>query len=285
MAVDAGPDLTVKEWEAISFRASFTPPEGITDFSYVWDFGDDMPTSGGTRTAPLSTGASRATATVTHTYRSSELSPFIVTVKVQGSGDAGAAEGSDTLIVKVVKVKPIEVYAGADTTVTAGDALAFDASFTRPAGFSDFRYAWDFGDGSAPVIGSVPEGGTTVSVKHVYENYRPMPFTTVLTIGATSEAGPLTASDDISVTVRSVEAIAGSWSPGGTARASTHALVVFGQGLGTVLIAVGIFSPVWGAVVVLAVFLGRRSRKARAMQPRRPPPPPPETGPDLPEGK
>ncbi|MDP2949110.1 MAG: DUF4349 domain-containing protein [Chloroflexota bacterium] len=280
MSVDAGPDLTVKEGEPISFRASFTPPEGITSFTYEWDFGDETPTIGGSRTAPEPASASRATATVTRVYRSSEQSPFIVTVKVRGSGDAGAAEGMDTLIVKVVKVKPIEVYAGPDVTVKAGDTVTFDGSFTRPVGFSDLRLAWDFGDGSAPASSSVPEGATTTTVTHVYQNYRPAPFFAILTISATSEAGPVEASDSVQVSVRSKEAIAGSWNPGGTAKSSARALVTIGQALGTLLIWLGIFLPLWGAIVALAVFLGRRSRRAHATRPRRSPPEP-----DIPEGK
>ncbi|MDP3062647.1 MAG: DUF4349 domain-containing protein [Chloroflexota bacterium] len=280
MSVDAGSDLTVKEGEPVSFRASFAPPEGITNFTYTWDFGDDTPTTGGSRTALQPDGASRATATVTRTYTNSEQSPYIVTVKVQGSGDAGAAEGTDTLIVKVVKVKPIEVYAGPDVTVTAGGALTFDASFTRPAGFSDFRYVWDFGDGSGPVTGSAPEGGTTTRADHTYQNYRPMPFTATLTISANSEAGPIEASDSIQVTVRDKEAIAGSWDPGGTAKSSARALVTIGQALGTLLIWLGIFLPFWGAVVALIIFLGRRSRRGR-----RRPSPPPTRGLDVPGGE
>ncbi len=261
MQVDAGPDLTVKEGESVRFRASFTPPEGITDFAFEWDFGDGTPVVRGDRTAPEPDASSRTTATVTHVYRYSEDSPFIVTISITGSGDAGAAGGTDTLIATVVKVEPIEVYAGADMEVMEGEVVAFDGSFTRPVGLSDFQFRWDFGDGSAPVIGGVSEGTTAVAT-HVYPNYRPEPFVSTLTVTATSEAGAVEASDTVQVRVREPGSMATSWSPSDTLRSSVRALSAVGHALGRVFIWLGIFSPIWVGLLVVAYLARRRRRGA-----------------------
>ena len=121
--VNGGPDQTVSEGETARFRATFTPPEGIDDFRYEWDFGDGSGPFGGARTAPTLGGASRTTATVTHVYDDKRDSPFIVTFKITGTGEAGVAEGEDTLIATVTRVPKIEVFAGSDLDCGRGREL------------------------------------------------------------------------------------------------------------------------------------------------------------------
>ena len=260
MQVDGGPDLTVKEGSSVSFRASFVPPEGITDFKFEWDFGDGSGPSTGTRTAPELDGISRITSTVTHSYNDSRDSPFIVTVSITGSGDAGVAEGEDTLIATVVTMDPIEVYAGQDMSVVEGETVTFDGSFTRPEGLTDFQFRWEFGDGSAPVTGSVSEDGTNATATHMYSNYRPTAFNATLTITADSEAGPIEASGTISVTVDKAGAWAGPWSPSNTFKSAVRALTATGQVIGRAAIWLAILSPIWGGVLFVVVFLSRRRR-------------------------
>ena len=201
MSVDAGPDQTFSVGQVARFRASFKPPEGIEDFTFTWDFGDGTPTITGNRTAPTLEEDTRVTATVTHVYRDDRDSPFIVEFEISGVGDPGVAEGMDTNIATVTKVPTIEVFAGEHKTVKEGDEVEVVGSFTRPEGLRDLRFKWDFGDGSAPVTGSLAGGVTRAIATHVYSDHRPFAFTATMTITAESDAGEVEASSSIGVLV------------------------------------------------------------------------------------
>jgi hypothetical protein len=92
-------------------------------------------------------------APVIHVFDRDEDSPFIVTVELNGSGDAGLTEGEDTLVTTVSRLPVIEVFAGENQTVESGNKVEFSASFTRPEGVSGIGYSWNFGDDSTPVEG------------------------------------------------------------------------------------------------------------------------------------
>jgi hypothetical protein len=261
MHVDAGPDLTVSADTTISFRASFVPPDGIDDFEFAWDFGDGSGLRSGTRTAPEVDGSSRITSTATYAYGNSTDSPFIVTVKVSGTGDAGAAEGADTLIVEVIEIDPVEVYAGADQSVVEGQEVTFSGSFTRPEGLSDFRFSWDFGDGSVPVTGDLSGEGTEAIATHVYPNHRPEEFRATLAIMAESDAGPVEVNSTLGVTVREAGGWSGSWSPLNTFKGAVRALSATGRVLGNIAIWLAILIPVWGGILFVFFFLLRRRRR------------------------
>ena len=258
LEVNGGPDQTVSEGETARFRATFTPPEGIDEFYYEWDFGDGSGPIAGTRTAPALDGSSRTTATVTHVYNDKRDSPFIVTFKITGTGEAGVAEGEDTLIATVTRVPKIEVFAGEDRTVGEGETVEFNGSFTRPEGISDLTFRWDFGDGSEPVTGSLTERGTIASASHTYPNHRPLPFTAVLTVSGTSDTGEVMGTDSVMVYVIEVS----PWSAGGVAGGAVEALAATGRGLAHMGIWIGIFSPIWIAVLVVGYLVWRR-RKGR----------------------
>ena len=153
--VDAGPDSSVRVGELARFRASFTAPQGIDEFAFVWNFGDGTST-GGSGSAPTPAG-NRVTATVTHVYGDDRDSPYIVTVDLTGAGDRGLVEGSDSLLVSVSRVPVIEVFAGEDRTVEEGDDVDYTASFTRPVELRDYEYRWDFA-GSPTRTGKLEEG-------------------------------------------------------------------------------------------------------------------------------
>ena len=201
MSVDAGPDQTFSVGQVARFRASFKPPEGIEDFTFTWDFGDGTPTITGNRTAPTLEEDTRVTATLTHVYGDDRDSPFIVEFEISGVGDAGVAEGMDTNIATVTKVPTIEVFAGEHKTVKEGDEIEVVGSFTRPEGLRDLRFKWDFGDGSAPITGSLAGGVTRAIATHVYSDRRPVPFTATMTITAESDAGEVEASSSLAVLV------------------------------------------------------------------------------------
>ena len=256
--VNGGPDQTASEGETARFRATFTPPEGIDDFRYEWDFGDGSGPLVGTRTAPTLGGDSRTTATVTHVYDDKRDSPFIVTFKITGTGEAGVAEGEDTLIATVTRVPKIEVFAGSDQAVEEGETFKFNGSFTRPEGMSDLTFRWDFGDGSEPVTGNLTEAGTTASASYTYPNHRPLPFAAVLTVSGTSDSGEVTGTDSVMVQV--IEA--SPWSAGGVAGGAVGTLAAVGRGLAHAGIWIGIFSPFWIGGLVVGYLVWRRKGRS-----------------------
>lgn len=270
MRVDAGGDQTFSVGEVARFRATFYPPEGIDDFDFVWDFGDGTPVSSGNSSAPRADGG-RITATVHHQYSSDLESPFIVEVTMTGQGEAGVVEGSDTFIATVTELPAITVFAGEHMIVEEGEEVEFSGSFTRPEGLTNYRYSWEFSDGTEAIAGAPEEGATTVTAIHVYENHRPQPFTVTLTVTAESEAGHVEGSNSIEVFVQEAEGfVVSGWSAGDNLKDAVRALSGFAQVVGTVAIWVVIFTPVWvalGLVIYLIVRsrrrLGRR-RRARA---------------------
>ncbi len=263
--VDGGDDKTASVGEFARFRATFTPPDDIDNFSFTWDFGDGSGIVTGHRVAPTIDGTGKVTATVTHVYENERDSPYIATVELTGTGDAGVAEGSDTVIVSVSRVPNIEVFAGEAFSVFAGEEFELTGSFTRPAGLSDVTYSWDFGDGSKPQSSALSEGQTTASATHVYDNHRPAPYTVTLTVTASSQAGEIEASSQTTVYVReSLGWTVGGWSPGEDGKEATRALSELLQGLTTLLIWAVIFSPFWLAVIAAIWYLVRRSRRYQA---------------------
>ena len=270
MRVDAGDDRTFSVGEVARFRATFYPPEGIDDFDFVWDFGDGTPVSSGNSSAPRADGG-RITATVHHQYSSDLESPFIVEIKMTGRGETGVVEGSDTFIATVTELPAITVFAGEHMIVEEGEEVEFSGSFTRPEGLTNYRYSWEFSDGTEAIAGAPEEGATTVTAIHVYENHRPQPFTVTLTVTAESEAGHVEGSSSIEVFVQEAEGfVVSGWSAGDNLKDAVRALSGFAQAVGTVAIWVVIFTPVWvalGLVIYLIVRsrrrLGRR-RRARS---------------------
>ncbi|MCH7706136.1 MAG: DUF4349 domain-containing protein [Chloroflexi bacterium] len=277
MPADAGPDLTVLEGEWVSFKASFIPPDGIDEFNFEWDFGDDSPVAKGNRTAPTPGEAGRTTGTVTHMYASYLNSPYIVSFKISGSGEAGRAEAEDSVIVTVLSLDPISVFAGEDVFVTEGQDLSFEGSFTRPQGLSNFQFEWDFGDGSPSASGAVSEGVTTSNAAHTYQNYRPTAFIATLTVTADSEAGSVEASDSVAVSVSESRSWVSDWGPGNTLRDAVRTFVTLAQGLGTALIWLVILSPLWIGLALALRFARRYWHliwKSDSPSPAAPPEPP-----------
>ena len=262
MAVYAGPDATFRAGRRLGFRATFRPPADLDEFKFVWDFGDGSQVVEGSRTAPTANQGERVTATVSHTYDNVQESPYIVRVNIRGIGDSGLFLGSDTLIATVTLIPSIEVFAGEDRAVDEGNETDYIGSFTRPESLWDFRYRWDFGDGSATIF-QVPEEGETKAVaKHTYPNHRPQPYPATLTVIAQSEAGEIRGSSSFNVRVNSVEGfIVAGWDIGSTFKSAVRALSVVVQALLTILIWVGIFSPVWLAVILVPFILPRLIRR------------------------
>ena len=266
LPVDAGPDNTFAVGAAARFRATFRPPEGIENFSWRWDFGDGSRPVEGTATAPTTNTGEQITATVTHTYSDERDSPYIVEFELTGTGESGLAEGSDTFIATVIKTPEIAVFAGESQAVEEGEAVEFSGSFTRPEGLRDFRYRWDFGDGSPAVEGVPPEEETQVTVSHVYPNHRPNEYIVELTVSAESDAGSVETAGYLGVHVRESESLVISgWNLADAGRQAVRALSAVGYGIVTALLWLGVFIPVILAVAAAIyglVWLRRRRERA-----------------------
>ena len=268
MAVDAGPDRAEAAGEPIRFRATFAPPPGISAFSTTWDFGDGSPPVTVHRTAPTANAGERVAETVVHVYEDPTDSPFIARVSVSGTGEGGVAEGEDTLIASVSRIPQIQVYAGDGwMEVEQNDEALFSGSFTRPEGLRNVRYEWDFGDGSPPISGGLPDATTRAAASHVYQNYRDVPYTARLTVTADSDAGMASASAEVSVSVRRARGfLVAGYDLGETFKTAVRALSVAVQLIGTLLVWALVFSPIWGAlgaVIWLIIRLDARSRARR----------------------
>jgi hypothetical protein len=262
MPVDIGPDATFRAGLGTVFRATFLPPEGVDEFRFTWDFGDGSRVVEGTRTAPTTNTGERVTATVSHTYTDVDQSPYIVQMNIRGLGEVGLFLGSDALIATVTEVPGIEVFAGEDRVVDEGDDVEYTGSFTRPAELRDFRYRWDFGDGSATVFEVPDEDETRAVAKHTFPDHRPHPYPVVLTVIAQSEAGEIRGTSTFNVRVNEVEGfVVAGWDIGSTFKSAVRALSVVGQVVLTILIWVGIFSPVWLAVIAAVIFIPRIRRR------------------------
>ena len=258
--VDPGADMSLRVGEVGRFRASFTAPEGIEEFTFEWDFGDGASAAG--KGSTLRPDGTRLTATVTHVYEDDRDSPYIVRIDLTGVGEEGIAEGSASLEVEVKEVSTIDVFAGDNQTVEEGDEVEYTASFTRPAELWDFEYQWDFGDGSPTVSGAVEEGKSRISVSHEYSDYRPRPYEMTVTVSAMSEVGRVSSTGMFGVFVTEVEGfVVGGWDAGETAKRAVRGLTAVAKIALWVVIWVGIFSPVLlvlgGGVLLLRRYGGR----------------------------
>ncbi len=271
MSIDAGGDKTTAVDESVRFRATFTPPADIEEFTFTWDFGDGSRQVSSNRTAPTEDETERVTATITHVYTDERDSPYIAQIKISGFGEAGEFEGEDIVIVTVSRAPAIEVFAGEGFSIEAGETVQFSGSFTRPSEIRDVKYVWDFGDGSEPVTGSVGEGVTTVVASHTYPNHRPYPYEVRLTITAQSDAGLVEKSSVVRVYVdEPLGWTIGGWDGGDQIKGAVRSLSAVGLGLTTLGIWFVIFAPVWAVVIVVVVLVRRR----RARNPQSPDPEP-----------
>ncbi|MBA1443926.1 MAG: PKD domain-containing protein [Gammaproteobacteria bacterium] len=140
-AVNAGPDQAINEGDTASFSGSFTDPGTVDTHTIEWSFGDGS--------APVS-----GSLTPSHTYGDNGV--YTVTLTVT---DKDGGMGTDTLTVTVNNVAPA-VDAGADQMFNEGDTASFSGSFTDPGSVDTHTIEWNFGDGSAPVSGSLTPSHT-----------------------------------------------------------------------------------------------------------------------------
>jgi len=259
LTIDAGDDIAAAVGHPVTYRAKFTPPESMEDFFITWNFGDGTREVSTDRVAPTGNGDEVISSPVIHYFDRDEDSPFIVTVELRGSGDAGIAEGEDTLVTTVSRLPVIEVFAGENQTVESGSKVNLAASFTRPEGVSDISYSWNFGDGSAPTEGDIglDEDGGQVNTSHTYQNFRPNPYVVVLTVTGQTKVGEVEATGELLVFVRETIGVAAAeLDAGNTTRDAVRTLQSVGVFLAKAGLWLAILSPAWligGAVVFVLV--------------------------------
>lgn len=264
MVIDAGPDKLAAVGRTVRFRAEFTPPEGIENFNIEWDFGDGSRKQVVSAVAPVDVEGRVISAPVVHTYSDEEDSPYIVKVIVTGTGESGAAEGEDVQVVTVNRVAPIEVFAGDNRVVESGEEINLRASFTRPDGVESLEYTWDFGDGSAPVTVDAPADATVAEIKHTYANSRPQSYNVAITVKGETPSGSTEGTGSLQILVEEPEGIAPSgFTPGESAKSATRALSAIAAGIGTAAIWIGILSPIWIVIGIIAYVLYRNNERNR----------------------
>ena len=268
--VIAGDNQTYSVGHSATFKAEFVPPVDmdIDEFFTEWDFGDGTPKIIGVgSSASLDDEGRRFTATVSHIYFDDRESPYIVEIKITGTGD-GVAEGEASFIATVTRIPSIEVFSDQRIEVEEGDEVEFVGSFTRPEGLREIEYTWDFGDQTAPISVKPADGVTRATATHTYADHRLDVYRATLTVTAQSDVGEIKTASHISVFVtESKGLVISGWSASDTGKTAIRTLSVVAQVVGSVIIWVAIFSPVWliaGAVFIFGRRRVRAKRKVRA---------------------
>ena len=125
---------TIKEGEAVSFKATATDP-GIKDtLTYSWNFGDNTALVNGQN--------------VNHTFADNGTYNVVLTVT-----DKDGSTTNQTVVVKVDNVAPSIASIAKPTTIKEGESVAFAATVTDPGILDTLTYSWNFGDSTQPAIG------------------------------------------------------------------------------------------------------------------------------------
>ena len=108
----------------------------------------------------------------------------------------------------------MEVEIGQDAaTYRAGLSAGFRATFEAPEGVEEFRFTWDFGDGTDPVEGTRtapttnPGERVTATVSHSYVDIEQSPYIVQVEIGGIGDAGVFEGSDTLIATVNEIPGI------------------------------------------------------------------------------
>lgn len=140
--------------EVLTFIAGTTAGTGTPGFTVNITFGD----SNSYQNTCATTGCS---VTTTHAYATS--GPFTVTVKVV---DSVAGTGSTTSLLTIYNALAVGPIV---SNRTGGELnLAVEINATVVGGVPGLTFAWQFGDGSAPVSVSGQATGSTVMETHTY---------------------------------------------------------------------------------------------------------------------
>jgi hypothetical protein len=93
--VFAGEGKVVQDGEEVEFIGTFTRPEGLTEVTFEWDFGD------GSTPATVSVGGGETRAVAKHTYRDHRPTPYKATLTITATAEGGEIESTDSLSIFV----------------------------------------------------------------------------------------------------------------------------------------------------------------------------------------
>ena len=141
---NAGGPYTINEGQGVTLDGSGSndPDNGPSPLSYAWDLDGDGQYDDATGI------------TVTLSIQPDNTS-FTVGLQVSD----GLLTATDTATVTVNNVVPA-ANAGPDQAINEGDTASFSGSFTDPGTVDTHTIEWSFGDGSAPVSGSLTPSHT-----------------------------------------------------------------------------------------------------------------------------
>jgi hypothetical protein len=135
-------------------------------------------------------------------------------------------------------------FTATSRTIKEGERIRFDPEVS--GGFEPYSYAWDFGDG---------ETSTDSNPIRAYKS----DGTYTVTLTVTDDRGNV----ELSTRTDYITVLPG-WSAGDIASGAWHGLVGFGHVLLNILIWLGIFSPLWVAILIVLYFTWWRKRKPKA---------------------
>jgi PKD repeat protein len=124
----------VNEGQAVQFSALATDPGQADTLTYKWNFSDGTPQVTGQN--------------VSHTFADNGSYNMQLTVTDKDGGIT-----TQTLLVKVDNVAPTIVSMTKPDIIKEGQSVQFKATATDPGKADGLIYSWNFGDGTAPVVG------------------------------------------------------------------------------------------------------------------------------------
>lgn len=148
-----------------------------------------------------------------------------------------------SLYVSLEQSKLTLEFTATSTTLKEGEDVRFDPIIS--GGFPPYSYAWDFGDG---------KNSTESNPLHSYKHGT---YTVKLTI-KDDKGNTVVAERKDYITVLT------GWDAGNVVSSSWNGLVGFGRVLASFFIGLGIFSPVWIAILVILYFAWWRRRKKKS---------------------
>jgi hypothetical protein len=166
--VNAGPNRTFNEGEAIAFTGTFSDPQWLETHQATWDWGDSQKPDQGVVTETHNPPAGQGTVTGTHAW--GDEGTYTVTLRVQ---DKGGAIGIGRATMTVLNVPPT-VHAGPRMFAYPCCVLTLEGKFTDPGWLDSHAGVWDFGDCTGPQRAVVhethkpPAGNGTAVASHVY---------------------------------------------------------------------------------------------------------------------
>ncbi len=133
----------------VEFTAVFTPSDATTPITYTWDFGDNTTTI---TTLPV----------VLHSYSAGGQ----YNVRLETTNGFGTATYNQ--VVEIKEGVSDVTFTYEPSTPLEGDTVDFFANFVPDTASQPINYTWDFGDGSDPVITTLPNVGHTFNATGVY---------------------------------------------------------------------------------------------------------------------